>query len=727
MTLPPVAPAVVADVLDALPPRLRKRTDASLDRAGTWEVVGDAHAARAELDAETTLTWALRGGVLAAADDLVCTCLLAPRCLHRAVAAAAAPVAEPPLPAEADAQPPDTPSAGASSDGQLPVGASVDTPLVGASSDGQLPVGASADTPSVGALPGGRPAGATSPETSPAVGAPAAGPADRARGLVPADAPTEVRAAERSAANALWTACAAILRAGATGSGAVVRAELLRAVHTARVAGLHRAAAGGLRVAAALAAARAGDSTFDREVLTAELVDLLLLCHDLRTADRATAELRGTARREYRPVGALRLYGLCTEPVVTTSGYGGVVTHLVDDSGALWTVPAIMPGGAERVAVADGPVAIGESGLTQRRLGREGLLLSGGTASPDHRLGAGKAVRAVAAPGAPWDAPPFTRLWAQPLGDQVARAFEAATRPDGHRPAGADLLFVEGVVLGPAGNALRLAVTAPDRATGTAPAPGAASGSGTSPDAASSLGSTPDAATGSGSTWDPASGSGSSPDAASGSGSTPGAATAGSAAGAGGAVVLDLVGDGERTRENLRVLAHAGGLRLRVVARLAPDRPGTAVALAVSGDLALPADLRHHVDLGLDRVQRSHVEGRSTADLPPRPEPADRTPPPLRPLENVLHRVTLGGRAVAAVASASREVSALTGNGLTATAELLADLAAASRDRQRDAFGRIVRDAGDAFPVAWLRAGLHVREFTRGVARRAWLDAVGSG
>ncbi|MDU0294617.1 hypothetical protein NUG22_35865, partial [Saccharothrix longispora] len=95
MTVPPVAPAVVADVLDALPPRLRKRVDAALDRASSWAVTADGDAARAELDVETTLTWTLRAGVLAAADDLSCTCLLAPKCLHRGIAVAAAEIGDP--------------------------------------------------------------------------------------------------------------------------------------------------------------------------------------------------------------------------------------------------------------------------------------------------------------------------------------------------------------------------------------------------------------------------------------------------------------------------------------------------------------------------------------------------------------------------------------------------------------------------------------------------------
>ncbi|WP_033440465.1 hypothetical protein [Saccharothrix sp. NRRL B-16314] len=581
MTVPPVSPVVVADVLDALPPRLRKRVDASLSRVVEWAVTVDGDSAQAALDAETALTWTLHGGALTSADDLACSCLLAPKCLHRGIAVAAADIAS-------------------------DIAADMVSDAV--------------------------------PDAAPEASA------------APVEADTESASdSERTAAAALWEACATVLRAGATGSGAVVRAELLRAVHTARIAGLYRASANGLRIAAALAAARAGDSSFDRELLTAELVDLMLLCHDLRTDTGPVAELRGTARREYRPIGSLRLYGLCTEVVVSGSGYSGVVTHLVDGTGVLWTVPAIMPGGVERIAAAaSGPVAIGESGLSQRELGRGGLLLSGGTASPDHRLGAGKNVRAVAASAAAWTEPPLDGLWAQPLPEQVERAFRAGTRPEGNRPAGADLLFLDGTVLGTAGGALRVATDTTD---------------------------------------------------------------------------VDLVGEGERARENLRVLAGAAGVRLRFVARLLPDRPGTAVALAVAGGLDLPADLRHHVDLGLDRLQRSYVAGDGTRELPSRPEPAERVPRPVRPLENVLHRVALGGRAVAAISSADRDVVALSRTGLTATADVLADLAAASRDRGRDAFGRVIRETGDDFPFAWLRAGLHVREFTRAAAQRAWSEA----
>src|SRR4051812_18199090 len=91
MSLPPVSAAVVASVLDALPQRLRKRVDAALDKAATWTSSTVDSRCTVVVDDDTTLVFTLQDGVLASADDLTCTCLLAPKCLHRAVAVSVAP------------------------------------------------------------------------------------------------------------------------------------------------------------------------------------------------------------------------------------------------------------------------------------------------------------------------------------------------------------------------------------------------------------------------------------------------------------------------------------------------------------------------------------------------------------------------------------------------------------------------------------------------------------
>lgn len=580
--LPLVSPSVLADVLDELPPRLRRRVDASIAQAARWSVTSDTDHAIATVDAETALTWRLTDGILTAADGLTCSCLLAPRCLHRAVAVAAAGIADPSTVAD-------------------------------------------------------HPAPASSASSSGAPGA-AGAPVGNAR---------EFTEAQRQAAAALSAAGSSVLSAGASGSGAVIRSEVLRAVHQAKLAGLHRAAASGVRIATAIAAIRANNAPFDRAELSDDLLELLLLCHDLRTGTGTDpAALLGTARREYHPVGSLRLYGLCTEAVITASGYGGVVTHLVDGKGALWTIASVLPGGAERVsAAANGPVAVGESGLSHRALGRAGLMVSGATSSPEGRLGAGRTVQAVAATGVAWPDQPAALLWQQPLADQVARAFAARSRPWANRPAGADLLFLEVDVLGSAGPALRAATDT---------------------------------------------------------------------------VEIDLVAGTERGRENLRVLAAATGVRLRVIARLLPHLPGTATAIAVHSDaLTLPSALNGTIDLTLDQLQRSHVPAGSPHHLPAHQPPEHRVPLPVRPLSNLVHRIALAGRG-AAVTSRNRDVQALTAHGLTTTAAVYSALTA-STDIRRDAFGRATDHNVEDFSRAWLTAALYLREFTAASACDLWL------
>nr|WP_042183373.1 hypothetical protein [Kibdelosporangium sp. MJ126-NF4] len=367
MTLPPVAAPVVAEVLDHLPTRLRKRLDAALDKAKSWTVDDSGTVV---VDEDTRLTFTLTDGVLATATDLVCSCLLAPKCLHRAIAVSVAPVGS---------------------------GTVLEAP----------------------------PAGDAPPEM-------------------------ELTQSQSVAADLLWHAGSTIVRAGVSGSGAVARAELLRAVHVARLAGLHRASAAGLTVAASLLAAQTGDPAYRREELTGQVHDLLVVCHGLRTGTGDLAALVGVARRAYRPTGSLRLYGLCTEAVLTGSGYAGVVTHLVDALGHLWTIPAVMPGGADQVrTAAEGPVAVGESGLSHRELSRAGLLLPSASVSDDGRIGAGTSARAVAASGVAWTEEPIARLWAEPVADQARRAFDS----DG-------LVFLTTEVVGGTGSALRVTADA---------------------------------------------------------------------------------------------------------------------------------------------------------------------------------------------------------------------------------------------------------------------------
>lgn len=93
LELPAVAPAVTAELVAALSPRLRKRLDAGVTKLADRPAVRDGDTVRFTVDDEgSELELRAPGGVVVTVADIRCGCLLSPDCLHRAAAASAAPV-----------------------------------------------------------------------------------------------------------------------------------------------------------------------------------------------------------------------------------------------------------------------------------------------------------------------------------------------------------------------------------------------------------------------------------------------------------------------------------------------------------------------------------------------------------------------------------------------------------------------------------------------------------
>ncbi|MFE8910730.1 hypothetical protein [Streptomyces globisporus] len=430
--LPPVAPEVTATIVEGLSPRLRKRLDAAVTKLAARPTHREGDTTTIGIDDETELRLSAPGGVVAKVEDITCGCLLAPACVHRAAAACAAPTADlAPEPVE-------------QSDPEAPGAASATDPATALGPD-------AARVPGLNGAPGSgvdtAPASATDAAPGPSA------PTSKAT-LNPApdvaSPPETASPDQRAAADALWSAAAAVLEAGVDGAGAVTQSALLRAAHTARLRHLPRAAGAALSVVTLLRAARAGDPSYRTADLVTALAELLGTARRVGTASGAElAAVRGRVRRPYSPDGSLRLYGLFTEPVVTDSGHGGVRTWVAGADGRLFTVGDVAPGGAGRaIGVADRAVRLGDSALTHRELGRAGLAVSGATVSPDGRLGAGRAVKAVTARGAAWTEPPLAALWETPPAEQAVRALRSTSRyadPDG---TGSDLLFLDVELLG---------------------------------------------------------------------------------------------------------------------------------------------------------------------------------------------------------------------------------------------------------------------------------------
>ena len=642
--LPPVAPEVAAAAVEGLTSRLRKKLDAAIETYVTAPVTveGAVRRVRCGEDAEVVLTPG-PSGALTDAEQAVCSCLLAPRCLHRAAVLGACPVADADAMADAETV------AGAGTAGDVNAVAQA----VGTSAETEQPeqdtTGADAAR-AVAAVPGPGTIEA-SPHTGPT------GPTD----------------AQLAAARALWTAAAAVLAAGVPTAGAVAQAEVLRASHTARLAGLHRAEAAALRVVRGLRGARSRHDGHRLADLVANLRELLLTTGLLAAADPAPA-LVGTARRSYRPEGALRVHGVCREPVISATGYGGVVTHLLADDGRWFTVADVRPGGPARArGAATATVALGSGSLDHAQLSRGGLLISGATLSSDGRLGAGKGVRATPVAGRSWTSGPMAALFARPLVEAVADRLGNApvSDPEGAEQAAGELIGCDLVIVGVVDHHLLAQELVPGRAD------------------------------------------------------TDG-------------LLIRLLPSSSHPdlahTANLRRLASRPGLRLRVVGRLDPDRAATLRPLAVgplpdesTATLRLPAEWSGHGDLGYDRLEGIHLP---PADAVPEPAGLPRIPSDpvaeasLWRLRRLVEVAVSGGRRAAAEPARDGDrggaAAALRRSGFRTAADLAHTLAAEADRRSRDVFGRTEEADPDGYARAWLAAAVYLAGTERALVLATW-------
>lgn len=633
--LPPVAPDVLAAAVEQLSARLRKKLDAAItgcaDRAsattdGSIEV-------RFGEDATVTLRPG-PSGIIAHAEQAVCTCLLAPRCLHRAAVLGAAPLAdgqgdEPDAGGGAD---PGTGGAGHPGTGEA------DGPGAGARGEvgtGEVPVGAA-------------------PDAAPGLTGPHAGPA-----------PAPLTPAQLHAAIALWSAAAEALSAGVTAGGAVVQAELLRAAHTARLAALARAEAAALRVVRGLRAARER-SEGQRLGDLADAFRELLAGAALLCSGSAGAGAAGSVRRAYEQGGSLRVYGLCREPVLSATGYGGVTTHLVGADGAGYTVSDVRPGGLARAKGAGAAsVALGGATLDHAGLARGGLRIVGATVSADGRLGAGRGVSATPLRGVDWSEEPVAALFARPVREAMAAAL-ADGGPGSAEPgrAPASLLGCDVEVIGAAGDAVVVRVAAEGPLLRLRPAH-------PHPEL-------PHAA--------------------------------------------NLRRIAQHPGLVLRVL---GRPDLDRAATLRPLAVGPVPGAAAT--LRLPDEWKGHADLGYDRLQGEHFPRETAGGAPVGPVPSGPDPladAPLWRVRRLLETGVAGGRRAVAEAGRGTDTAALvarlTRAGLGGAGHLAQALTTEADRRPRDAFGRLTDASADGYARAWLASAVHLAAAERTLVAASW-------
>ncbi|MFI7130635.1 hypothetical protein ACIBQ1_33445 [Nonomuraea sp. NPDC050153] len=643
--LPSVTPDVVAAAVESLTSRLRKKLDAAIEQYAALPVTAGGEGVQVACGEDAVVTLSPGpSGVIDDGDQVRCSCLLAPRCLHRAAVLGACPIADA-LPHPPAADPPDGTGPGEPA------------------SDGAAPGQAGSGDARTAAAEAGRDGTVAAPGDEAGSNGAGSGGAHEAAG------PT---AAQVAAATGLWAAAAAVLSAGVPAAGAVPQAELLRAAHTARLAGLPGAEAAALRVVRGLRAARARHDGHRLADLVSALRELLLTAGRLAGADPDPA-LAGTVRRNYEPGGSLKVYGVFREPVISATGYGGVVTHVVADDGRWYSVADVKPGGSARArGAATAPVSIGPAMLNHSQLSRAGLLIVGATVSPDGRLGAGKNVRATPVSGMPWTEGPMAALFAEPLAEAAGARLsghawsESDTEERAREPVGCDL-----VVVGAAGDHVLARELLPRSGEALPDSPG----------------------------YGP---------------------------------LIRLVPASHHPElahvENLRRLASRPGLAVRVVGRVEPDRVATLLPLAVGpvpgteATLRLPPEWQGHADLGYDRLQGAHLPPQDACLPPPDGDGVD--PVAGAPLWRVRRLVELavsgGRRAVAESARNGESHARLRSVGFQAAADLVAELTAEADRRSRDVFGRLADTGPDRYAWAWVAAATHLAATERAMIQASW-------
>jgi hypothetical protein len=727
MSLPPVSAEITADAVAALAARLRKRLDAVIEQAREWPVTVEGEVVTIRPDDQVVVTLT---GPVTEAGDAVCSCLLSPRCLHRTAVLSIAPILDEPDPvtsvpaapvpaapvpaAPVPAAPVPAASAASASAASAPALSAPDPSAPGSAAPGSAAPGSavpiSGDSPirdvdqrptpaesggAVGGVVGGVVGGAAGGAASGAVGRAAGERGDTPDGSGRNEAAASVRARQREAAAGLSAVVAELLSAGISGAGAVAQADLLRAVHRARAAGVHAPAVAAVRIVEQLRAARRDDPGFRLASLTADVRELLLACHLVGSGSGAAL---GVARRDYEPVGDLRLHGIFSEPVRAATGHAGVVTYLADAAGTVWVVSDVRP------AEPDAPrpsthasVDLGEARLSHHDLARGGLLAVNAHASAARRLSHGRARQAVAVAGVGWFAEPLDGLWRTGVGAQVDRWLAGVARPGHERPAAHDLAFLDGTIAGADRRGLLLDVdglTVVVTAAVVAPA---------SPDVTN---------------------------------------LRLLVAHAGGRRVR-LAGrfTGSREVAALAVAApwlderHGGHVDLGATPLTRADLLETAHPEKRHGDAA---DVRHgdDTDGGQDEVTGPGQEtgaglgqetaagpGQETAAGPGQETAAGQgagpVPPPLHLLRHQLERVVSAGRG-ALLPGVDHDVRRLSAAHLGGAAAVLTGLGAAGVRRTRDVFGRLDPHDAQVLAGAWLAAAAYEQAAEREVMRTAW-------
>lgn len=406
---PAIDPLVLAELIEAVPGRVRKRLEKEPTAASVWAWT-EANGEWVIATGEETVKLQAIDGVIRSHDQLRCSCLLSPKCFHvlacaNSLTTAAASFEKP---AEPDAIQPALTTAAVDSETQ--------------------PSDHSSGQPSAAIAP------AQVAVTS------------------------EMKAAAQSTAHALG----AILAVGAQSAGLLLQSGALRAGHQCRAAGLITLGLTMLRIAEGIQRLRSQENTADATQLCQDLSSALHVAQRVQSEASCPQWLVGQVRRTFEPVEVRRLDAVCAEPILTLSGYAGVCVYLQSATRGInrvFTINELRPGDSQLIDQAyRGGIELGTMSLEASKLSRSTLSVQNLTASSEGRLGKGKSSR-WAVQKTETTATRFSEgRFALPLEQQLEQVFKATELPNDEREGGWDLIAFDAVVLGAIGASLMVAV-----------------------------------------------------------------------------------------------------------------------------------------------------------------------------------------------------------------------------------------------------------------------------
>jgi len=270
-----------------------------------------------------------------------------------------------------------------------------------------------------------------------------------------------VDAEMRAAAERVQAEIGLLLGVGSRRADLLRQSGLLRAGHSCRAAGLVNLGNLVLRVMESLRRQREAHDTADAEILAEGIALALEWSNSLIKHPQVALGIIGESRRHYADCDVRKLVGVCAEPVLTLSGYAGVVVHLqgVDSRPAhkqeMFSVSQVRPGDSQWVAQAyRGGIEMGNVTLEAAELCRHQLLVQNLTVSADGRLGKGTRTRWVLTPRPAEQLPFSLGRFSQPLDEQLTEVFQAAAITASEPMTGWDLIAFDAQVLGAHGATL---------------------------------------------------------------------------------------------------------------------------------------------------------------------------------------------------------------------------------------------------------------------------------